>query len=75
LKTVSFQGNISALIEVGYLKDPGLRTIKLLEAVSDNVAVAIMASRARQIAGESLEKTQLQAKELESQQEGLRVTN
>jgi CheY-like chemotaxis protein/CHASE3 domain sensor protein len=75
VKTVSFQGGITALIEVGYLKDPGAKTIKLLDMVSDNVAVAIMASRARQIAGELLEKTQLQAEELESQQEELRVTN
>ncbi|NIJ54048.1 response regulator [Dyadobacter arcticus] len=75
IKTISFGGNITALIETGFLKEPGDRVRKLLDLVSDNVAVGIMASRARQVANELLEKTQLQAEELESQQEELRVTN
>lgn len=75
VKSIVFEENITALIEIGYLNDPGEKVVKLLETVSDNVAVAIMASKARQTANELLEKTQLQAEELESQQEELRVTN
>lgn len=75
LKNISFDGSVAGLIEIGYLKDPGAKVVKLLEMISDNVAVAIMAARAREMANELLEKTQLQAEELESQQEELRVTN
>ncbi|WP_426294580.1 response regulator [Dyadobacter endophyticus] len=75
LKNIAFEGQTAALIEIGYLKEPGAKATKLLDMISDNVAVAIMAARAREIAGELLEKTQLQAEELESQQEELRVTN
>ncbi|WP_031527967.1 response regulator [Dyadobacter crusticola] len=75
LKTLAFGGQIKAVLEIGYLKDPGDKVVKVLEMISDNVAVAIMASRARELANELLEKTQLQAEELESQQEELRVTN
>ncbi|OJV14428.1 MAG: histidine kinase [Dyadobacter sp. 50-39] len=75
MKNISFDGSVAGLIEIGYLADPGTKVIKLLEMVSDNVAVAIMAARAREMANELLEKTQLQAEELESQQEELRVTN
>ncbi len=75
MKNIAFDGAIAGLVEIGYLADPGAKVIKLLDMVSDNVAVAIMAARAREIANELLEKTQLQAEELESQQEELRVTN
>ncbi|MBO9612758.1 MAG: response regulator [Dyadobacter sp.] len=75
MKNISFDGSSAGVIEVGYLKDPGAKVVKLLNMVSDNVAVAIMAARAREMANELLEKTQLQAEELESQQEELRVTN
>lgn len=75
LKNIAFEGEIAALIEIGYLTEPGPKVTKLLDMISDNTAVAIMAARAREIAGELLEKTQLQAEELESQQEELRVTN
>lgn len=75
LKNIAFDGSIAGLIEIGYLKDPGAKVVKLLDMVSDNVAVTIMAARAREIANELLKKTQLQAEELESQQEELRVTN
>ncbi|WP_229203950.1 response regulator [Dyadobacter alkalitolerans] len=75
IKTVSFEGSVTAVIEVGYLNDPGDKVSKLLEMVSDNVAVAIVAAHARETTNELLEKTQLQAEELESQQEELRVTN
>ncbi|HWV32705.1 MAG TPA: response regulator [Dyadobacter sp.] len=75
MKNIRFDGTTAGVIEIGYLKDPGAKVIKLLDMISDNVAVAIMAARARETTNELLEKTQLQAEELESQQEELRVTN
>lgn len=75
MKNIKFNGSVAGVVEIGYLQDPGQKVVKLLDTTSDNVAVAIMASRAREIANELLEKTQLQAEELESQQEELRVTN
>lgn len=75
VKTLIFEGAVTAVIELGFLQNPGTKFAKLLEMISDNVAVAIMASKARLTTNELLEKTQLQAEELESQQEELRVTN
>ncbi|MCE7060456.1 response regulator [Dyadobacter sp. CY343] len=75
IKTISFQGQVKAVLEIGYVQDPGHKVVRILEMISDSVAVAIMAARAREVANELLEKTQLQAEELESQQEELRVTN
>ena len=75
IQTIVFGGKTIALIEIGYLTDPGERVQKVLEMISNNVAASIMAARARHLAAELLEKTQLQAEELESQQEELRVTN
>ncbi|MCF2491406.1 response regulator [Dyadobacter sp. CY347] len=75
IKSIALKGTVTAIIEVGYLNDPGEKVSKLLEMVSDNIAVAITAAHARQTTNELLEKTQLQAEELESQQEELRVTN
>ncbi len=75
MKNIRFDGTTAGVIEIGYLKDPGAKVIKLLDMISDNVAVAIMAARARETTNELLEKTQLQSEELESQQEELRVTN
>jgi signal transduction histidine kinase/CHASE3 domain sensor protein len=75
INALTFDGQTTALIEIAYLNDPGKRLVKLLETISDNISVAIMAARARMIMRELLEKTQLQAEELESQQEELRVTN
>ena len=75
IKSLGFEGKVIALLEIAYLKPPGKRVVKLLETISDSISVAIMAARARTIMQELLEKTQLQAEELESQQEELRVTN
>ncbi|WP_439583293.1 response regulator [Dyadobacter bucti] len=75
LKSIAFEGSVVAVIEIGFLREPGSRIVKLLDMVSDNVAVAIAAAHARQVTNELLEKTQLQAEELETQQEELRVTN
>lgn len=75
IKALTFEGQTTAIVEMAYLQDPGKRIVKLVETISDNISVAIMAARARMFMKELLEKTQLQSEELESQQEELRVTN
>ncbi|GLU52289.1 response regulator [Dyadobacter frigoris] len=75
VKTMIQEGKVIGLLELGYLNKPDDNVIKLLERVTDGVAIAFMAARERQLMKELLDKTQLQAEELESQQEELRVTN
>jgi signal transduction histidine kinase/CheY-like chemotaxis protein/CHASE3 domain sensor protein len=75
VKSIAFEGTVVAIIEIGFLSDPGPRIVKLLDMVSDNVAVAMAAAHARKVTNLLLEKTQLQAEELETHQEELRVTN
>ncbi|WP_159467526.1 response regulator [Dyadobacter sp. 3J3] len=75
VKTMIQEGKVIGLLELGYLNEPDGNVIKLLERVMDGVAIAFVAARERQLMKELLDKTQLQAEELESQQEELRVTN
>ncbi|MBE9462964.1 response regulator [Dyadobacter subterraneus] len=75
VKTMIQEGKVVGVLELGYLTQPDDNVIKLLERVTDGVAIAFMAARERQLMRELLDKTQLQAEELESQQEELRVTN
>ncbi|MCF2446432.1 response regulator [Dyadobacter sp. CY345] len=75
IKTLMQAGKVVAILELGYLGRPDDNVGKLLERISDGVAIAFTAARERQLMKELLDKTQLQAEELESQQEELRVTN
>lgn len=75
LKTMKQDGRVVGILEMGFLVEPDENVTKLLDRVTDGVAIAFMAARARQLMKELLDKTQLQAEELESQQEELRVTN
>jgi len=75
LKSLRHEGKVIALLELGYLEIPDDNIIKLLERTSDGVAISFVAARERKLMKELLDKTQLQAEELESQQEELRVTN
>jgi len=75
IKTLMQGGKVVALLELGYLERPDDNVIKLLDRISDGVAISLTAARERQLMKELLDKTQLQAEELESQQEELRVTN
>ncbi|MCF0055624.1 response regulator [Dyadobacter sp. CY356] len=75
VKTMIQEGKVIGLLELGYLKQPDDNVIKLLERVTDGAAIAFVAARERQLMKELLDTTQLQAEELESQQEELRVTN
>jgi len=75
IKPLILQGRVIALFELGFLKEPHAGVETLLEIISDNVAVAFMAARARMRMMELLDQTQKQAEELESQQEQLSISN
>ncbi|WP_254560380.1 response regulator [Dyadobacter diqingensis] len=75
IKSLIQGGKVIALLELGYAQTPDDNVIQLLERISDGVAISFSAARERQLMKELLDKTQLQAEELESQQEELRVTN
>ena len=75
VKTMIQEDKIIGILEVGYLNKPDSNVTKLLERVTDGAAIAFVAARERKLMAELLEKTQLQAEELETQQEELRVTN
>jgi signal transduction histidine kinase/CheY-like chemotaxis protein/CHASE3 domain sensor protein len=75
VKTMIQENKIIGILEVGYLSQPDTNVTKLLERVTDGAAIAFVAARERKRMAELLEKTQLQAEELETQQEELRVTN
>ncbi|SEI96347.1 Signal transduction histidine kinase [Dyadobacter koreensis] len=75
IKTLMQGGKVVAVLELGYLEKPDDNVSKLLDRISDGVAISLTAARERQLTKELLDKTQLQAEELESQQEELRVTN
>ena len=75
IKSLIFEGKVLGIIELAFFEKPAAAVITLLEAISDNGAIALMAARARETMQELLEKTQKQAEELESQQEELTATN
>ena len=75
IKSLIQGGKVVALLEIGFLEAPDDNVLKLLDRVSDGVAISFSAARERSLMRELLDKTQLQAEELESQQEELRVTN
>ena len=75
IKSLVFENEVIALIELAFLQEPSEGVKALLGTVSENVAVAVVAAKAREIMLELLEKTQKQAEELETQQEELSATN
>jgi len=75
VRSLIFEGNVIALIELAFLKQPVSGVVPLLDTIAENVTVAIVAARAREIMQELLDKTQKQAEELETQQEELSTTN
>ncbi len=75
IKTLVLEDNVLAILELAFLSEPLPATKLLLDTISENVAVAIVAAQARLIMQELLDKTQKQAEELETQQEELSATN
>ncbi|MDQ2644601.1 MAG: response regulator [Myxococcota bacterium] len=72
---MAFEGQVEAVIELGFVEPAELRSLELLERISDAVAVAVRSARYKRELRELLAETQRQAEELQAQQEELRVSN
>ncbi|WOB06138.1 response regulator [Piscinibacter gummiphilus] len=68
-------GRVQAVIELGFLQPVSEPQRRLLAEASEQLAIAVRASRDRSQLEELLEETQRQAEELQAQQEELRVSN
>lgn len=75
IKSLIFEESVLGIIELAFFEKPAPAVATLLDAISENGAIALMAARARETMKELLDKTQKQAEELESQQEELTATN
>jgi signal transduction histidine kinase/DNA-binding response OmpR family regulator/CHASE3 domain sensor protein len=69
------EGVVHALVELGFFEAVHPADLELLKAVTEQVAIAVRASKDRSRLEELLEETQRQAEELQAQQEELRVSN
>ena len=72
---VIFEDAAIAVIELGSIHGFSILQQQYIQAVADNIAVAISSAQTREKAAELLEETQRQAEELEAQQEELKQTN
>ncbi|MBL0726345.1 response regulator [Piscinibacter sp. HJYY11] len=68
-------GRVQAVIELGFLGAVSERQRALIGEASEQLAIAVRASRDRSQLEELLAETQRQAEELQAQQEELRVSN
>ena len=68
-------GRVQAVIELGFLQPVSEPQRRLLAEASEQLAIAVRASRDRSQLEQLLEETQRQAEELQAQQEELRVSN
>ncbi|WP_439520418.1 response regulator [Hydrogenophaga sp.] len=68
-------GDVLAVIELGFLRPVGQPERSLMERASQTLAVAVRLGTDRQRLEALLEETRRQAEELQTQQEELRVTN
>jgi signal transduction histidine kinase/CheY-like chemotaxis protein/CHASE3 domain sensor protein len=68
-------GRVHAVIELGFLQPVSDRQRELIAEASEQLAIAVRASRDRSKLEQLLEETQRQAEELQAQQEELRVSN
>jgi CheY-like chemotaxis protein/signal transduction histidine kinase/CHASE3 domain sensor protein len=70
-----FENAVTGVVELGSTNAFSEQEIDYLKFVSDSIAIAIVASLAREKTDQLLEETQRQAEELEVQQEELRQSN
>ena len=71
----SVDGELHAVIEIGFLRPVEDVDRDLIARVSEQIAVAVRSARERERVQTLLEQTQRQAEELQAQQEELRVSN
>ena len=72
---VRVEGEIHAVLELGFIGAAGERHVEFLESVSESAAIAIRSAKFRIRLQELLEETQQQAEELQAQSEELRTAN
>lgn len=70
-----FEGTVKGVMEFGSFHPFEERHLRILDSVSETIAIAVHAAESRARLKELLEKTQSQAEELLCQQEELRVAN
>ena len=75
LAPASIDGNVHAVIELGFFRKLSPADIELLDRVSESLGVAVRSSKDRSRLEALLEETQRQSEELQAQQEELRVSN
>ncbi|EIT72022.1 response regulator [Hydrocarboniphaga effusa] len=68
-------GNVHAVIELGFFRRLGSADVDLLDRVSETLGIAVRSSKDRSRLEALLEETQRQSEELQAQQEELRVSN
>jgi CheY-like chemotaxis protein/signal transduction histidine kinase/CHASE3 domain sensor protein len=72
---MAFEGQVEAVVELGFVHEVDARSLELLERIGDSIAVAVRSTRYKRELRELLAETQRQAEELQAQQEELRVSN
>lgn len=75
LLPVARDGNVQAVLELGFFQPVEGSDLELLRAVAEPIAVAVRSAKDRSQLEELLLETQRQAEELQAQQEELRVSN
>lgn len=70
-----YEGEVKGVLEIGTVHDFTDIDIKLLEMVSENLAISINAAQSRTQLKDLLEETQRQSEELQAQQEELKQSN
>lgn len=68
-------GEVNAVLEIGFIHPLDELTVELLERVSDSIGIAVQSANYRAHLQNLLEETQRQSEELQSQGEELRVNN
>jgi signal transduction histidine kinase/DNA-binding response OmpR family regulator/CHASE3 domain sensor protein len=71
----SVDGQVHAVVELGFLRAPTASDIELLRRATASIAIAVRSARDRSRLEGLLEETQRQAEELQAQQEELRISN
>ena len=72
---VTADGNVNAVIELGFMRETHPNTLELLEGASESIGVAVRSAAYRASLQDYLEETQRQSEELQSQSEELKVSN
>lgn len=67
--------NVNAVIEIGFLEEPGELTLLLLKTIAGAMGIAVKSAEYRRNLQNLLEETQRQSEELQTQSEELRVSN